>query len=94
MPSPPPAPDFRRVAVQTHRGREAELGAERRAVVVVGQVGVLDSQLLDRRKLPLQRRERFNECKTSNLHVRLPFRKFPGAACVSPAGREPAAAGW
>ncbi len=57
-----------RVRIETLRGGEPKLHSERRSVVIVSQVNVVEAKILNYLKLSFQRLERFNKGETSYFH--------------------------
>ena len=57
-----------RMRIETEGRGESILRAQRRAVVVVGQVGIVEAKLPDQFKLPAHTGERLNESEATDFH--------------------------
>ena len=60
--------DHPRMRIETERRRKAVLGPQRRPVVIVRQVGVIETELADEFELPAHAGKRLDQSKTTNLH--------------------------
>ena len=60
--------DGRGVGIETERSGETVFRSKRGAVVVVGQVGVVEAHLANQLELPMHGRERLHQCETSDDH--------------------------